>query len=243
MLTKEAARALKERIRDVMLDVATYTPQQVYKPGITTALTKDVFEAIDMATSDEGAAEHDALKRLLLAFGYGGPLNKKDQPPHVAALVSMIEEMRKEHRKLAHERDAAVAERDTKDPDEVGPCTMAARIDSGHGTDGHCVIMARPCPRACLIRTIKQHQMSAEGRQRDTKIGMDMITERDARIAVLKARIAKFNADIHQLISDSPLGYTEGRIITPNSVTDADVIAWLQRFSQLVEATPESEAT
>lgn len=42
-------------------------------------------------------------------------------------------------------------------------CSMAARIDSGHGKDGFCVIRNKQCPRACLLKQIGHLEAEIRG--------------------------------------------------------------------------------
>lgn len=39
-------------------------------------------------------------------------------------------------------------------------CSMAARIDLGHGENGHCTIRNRPCPPRCLLKQIRHLEIT-----------------------------------------------------------------------------------
>ena len=39
-------------------------------------------------------------------------------------------------------------------------CSMAARIDLGHGKNGHCTIRNRPCPPRCLLKQIRHLEIT-----------------------------------------------------------------------------------
>ena len=61
-------------------------------------------------------------------------------------------------------------------------CSMAARIDLGHGDGGHCIISNEPCPRNCLLRQIERLKSDVRGEQNTNAVLRGEIDSLRARL-------------------------------------------------------------